>query len=130
MTVVMSDYHGHQQELTDPVDAVKRFDEQAGSIMPHGGSGQSIWFGTAEEPDVLRVDVDVDAGRAALRWLPDGSHAVELDPDRPITVLESPDLGLVTIPAGLARVSIATARTAIMQYVSTQQLPTGVQWTK
>ena len=81
---------------------------------------------TAEQPDVLRVDVD--AGRAALRWLPDGSYAVELDPDQPITVLQSPDLGPVTIPAHLARVSIATARRAIMHYVSTRQLPTGVRW--
>ncbi|SRR6266511_290126 len=130
MTVVMSDYHGHRQELADLVDAGKRFDEQAEAIMPHGGSGQAIWFGLSDEPEVLRVDIDIDTGRAALRWLPDGSHAVELQPDQPITVLESADWGPVTVPADLARVSIATARTAVMQYAATEQRPTSVQWMK
>jgi hypothetical protein len=30
--------------------------------------------------DELRLDTDFDAGRAAPRWLPDGTHAVELEP--------------------------------------------------
>ena len=125
----MRDYHGHGQELDGPAEAVRRFDEQADSIMSHGGSGQVIWFAPAGGPDALRIDVDVDVDRAALRWLADGSYAVELDPDMPLTVLESADGGLVTIPAELARVSVDTARRAVAEYVTTGQRPTCVEWT-
>ena len=90
MSVVMCDYHGHRTDLPDAVEAGRWFDEQAESILPHGGSGQVIWFGPADGPPQLRVDIDVDVDRAALRWLPDGAHAVELSPDRAITIVESP----------------------------------------
>ena len=129
MTYVMRDYHGHRQELDGPAEAVRQFDEQADAIMSHGGSGQVIWFAPAGGSDALRIDVDVDTGRAALRWLADGSQAVELDPDMPLRVLESTDGGLVTIPAELARVSVATARQAVAEYVTTGQRPTCVEWT-
>ncbi len=128
MTFVMCDYHGHVERLSDSNDAGALFDEQASSILPHGHCGQSIWFGPAEDPVVLRVDIDVDAGRAALRWLPDGAHAVELDPGDPISVLESADSGLVSIPASLVRVSAATARRVVIEYVATGTRPTGVRW--
>ena len=128
MTVVMSDYHGHTQDLTDGRDAGKLFAEQARLLLPHGGSGQAIWFGTPDNPEILRVDIDVDAGLAALRWLPDGSHAVELEPGPSITVLENPDWGPVTIPAELARVRAATAHAAVIEYATTGQRPTCVQW--
>jgi hypothetical protein len=112
----------------DAQDAAKLFEEQARLILPHGGSGQAIWFGTADNPEVLRVDIDVDAGRAALRWLPDGSHAVARELGQTITVLENPDWGPVTIPAELARVSAATAHTAVVEYVATGNRPTCVEW--
>lgn len=124
----MSDYHGHREELSGPADAGEWFDEQAWSIMGHGGSGQVILFGPQAGPVELRVDVDVEVGRAALRWIADETYAVELEPEGPITVLESADGGLVTVPAELARVSAATARRAVMEYVATGQRPTSVTW--
>lgn len=128
MTVVMmSDYHGHTQTLTTR-NAAKLFEEQARAILPNGRSGQAIWIGTADDPEVLRVDIDIDAGRAALRWLPDGSHAAELEPGQTITVLENPDWGPVTIPAELARASAATTVTAIAEYAATGIRPTCLQW--
>ena len=124
----MSDYHGHTQDLADADDAAKLFEEQARLILPHGGSGQAIWFGTTDNPEILRVDIDMDAGVAALRWLLDGRKAVELEPGQSITVLENPDQGPVTIPAELARVRAATARAAVIEYVTTGNPPTWVRW--
>ncbi|MGC4808719.1 Imm1 family immunity protein [Micromonospora sp. DT233] len=95
--------------------------------MPHGECGQSLTIGTAERA-VLRIDIDVDADRAALRWLPDGSYATELAPDTSIAVYESPDTGLCDIPADLARVNTATARHAVIEYVASGQRPTSVTW--
>ncbi|TDC66928.1 hypothetical protein E1258_01460 [Micromonospora sp. KC207] len=127
MTPLLRDYHGHPYDLTSPDEAGRRFDEQVTAIMPHGECGQTLTIGTANGP-VLRIDIDVDADRAALRWLPDGSYATDLDADRPITVYESPDTGLRDIPAGLARVNTATARNAVIEYVTSGQRPTIVAW--
>ncbi|MFI7434272.1 Imm1 family immunity protein [Micromonospora haikouensis] len=41
---------------------------------------------------------------------------------------ESPDTGLRDIPAGLARVDTATARHAVIEYVTSGQRPTSVAW--
>lgn len=128
MTAVLSDYHGHTFVLPDPQEAGKRFDWQAELIMPTGTPGQAIWIGTEDDWEILRVDIDVDEGRAALRWLPDGAHAVELPPDREISVLENPGRGPATIPAGLACVSPHTARAAVVEYVATGKRPTCVVW--
>ena len=128
MTLVMSDYHGHTQELANAQAAATLFQEQARMILPHGGSGQAIWFGTTENPEVLRVDIDVDADFAALRWMPDQSHAVELDTGHSITVLENPDWAPVTIPAELARVRATTAHAAVIEFATTGNRPTRVQW--
>lgn len=127
MTLLLRDYHGHAYELTSAEDAGCRFDEQVETIMPHGGCGQTLTIGTLDQP-VLRIDIDVDADRAALRWLPEGSYAADLDPDVPITVYESPDAGLQDIPAGLARVTAAAARTAVVEYVASGQRPANVHW--
>ncbi|MFJ8691253.1 hypothetical protein [Micromonospora wenchangensis] len=86
MTLLLRDYHGHTFELTDAEDAGRRFDEQVETIMPHGGGGQTLTIGTHDQP-ALRIDIDAD--RAAVRWLPDGSYAVDREPDTPITVYES-----------------------------------------
>ncbi|MEV0607157.1 Imm1 family immunity protein [Polymorphospora rubra] len=93
--------------------------------MPHGGCGQTLTIGPTDHP-TLRIDIDAD--RAAVRWLPDGSHAADLAPDTPITVYESPDAGLRDIPAALARVDAAAARRAVVEYVETGRRPTGVGW--
>lgn len=76
----------------------------------------------------MRLDLDFDAGRAALRWLPDGTHAVELEATEPIVVLESSDDDVVTISAALARVSVDLARRAVSEYVRTGQRPSLVEW--
>jgi hypothetical protein len=111
------------------VDATVRFlDERPMRIATHGRRAASYWFAPREAEDVLRLDIDYDAGRAALRWLPDGSHAVELAESEPIVVMESSDYDVVTIPAELARVSIETARRAVVEYVTTGERPTGVEW--
>jgi hypothetical protein len=71
MTFVMRDYHGHEEELRDPVEASEAFDDQASSIMPRGEPGQVLWFGPVDGPPAIRVDIDIDRGRAAMRC--DGS---------------------------------------------------------
>jgi hypothetical protein len=128
MTVVMRDYHGHQEELRDPAEAGECFDDQVSSIMPHGEPGQVLWFGPADGAPAIRVDIDIDRGRAAMRWIQDGTYAVDLDPGVPITVMESADGGLVTVPAGVARVRPETVRAAVIEYVTTGHRPTVVTW--
>jgi hypothetical protein len=127
MTLLLRDYHGHPYELSSPEGAGRRFDEQIETIMPHGGCGQTITIGPADQP-ALRIDIDVDADRAAVRWLPDGSYAADLAPDTPITVYESPDTGLRDIPADLARLNTAATREAVIEYVATGRRPAGVAW--
>src|SRR5690242_6204465 len=105
MTAVLSDYHGHTTPLVDAEQAAKAFDEQAEAIMPTGTAGQTLWVGSQADRKVLRIDIDIDHGRAALRWLPDGTHAVELPVGDPVTVLERIGRPPVTVPAEVARVS-------------------------
>lgn len=95
VTLLLRDYHGHAFELADAdadadtEDAGRRFDEQVETIMPHGGCGQTLTIGTRDQPD-LRVDIDIDADRAAVRWLPDGSYAADREPDTPCTSHRTP----------------------------------------
>lgn len=118
-----------REELTDPEAAGAFIDKQALRIAPHGGRANAYWFAPAEgEVDVLRLDLDYDTGRAALRWLPDGSHAVELPVTGPIVVLESSDYDVVTIPAELARLGVDTARRAVVEYVATGRRPSHLVW--
>src|SRR5438874_8662857 len=128
MTAVMRDCFGHIERLPNPEEAAKSFDWQSEQIMPSGRSGQAIWIGTEEDTDILRVDVDVDEGRAALCWLADGSHAVELEPGPDIETYESQDGEIAHIPGLLARVSPATARAAAAEFVATGKRPTCVTW--
>jgi hypothetical protein len=117
-----------EEELPDATAAGEFVDRQAFRIAPHGGRANAYWFAPAGADDELRLDLDFDAGRAALRWLPNGTHAVELDATEPIVVLESSDYDVVTVPAALARVSVDTARRAVSEYVRTGQRPTFVEW--
>jgi hypothetical protein len=110
-------------------DADGKFLDEAATLMfPQGGRAASYWFAPEGGEDVLRADVDFDAGRAALRWLPDGSHVVELAESGAFVVLESSDSPLVTIPATLARVSPETVRRAVLEYIATGDRPTCVTW--
>jgi hypothetical protein len=58
--------------------AVKFLGGRPSRIATHGKHAGSYWFGPSGADDALRLDVDYDAGRAALCWLPDSSHAIEL----------------------------------------------------
>jgi Immunity protein Imm1 len=108
--------------------AVKFLGERPLRIATHGKRAASYWFAPTGADDVLRLDIDYDAERAALRWLPDGSHAIEVPEGESIVVMESSDCDVVTIPAELARVSVQTAHRAVVEYVSTGQRPRCVEW--
>jgi hypothetical protein len=129
VTFVMIDYHGHSQELRDLDEAAEWFDEQAGSILATGGSGQAIWYGPTNAPAQLRVDIDIDVDRAALTWLPDGSSAQQLPAAEPILVLASADGQQDVIDAEHARVDVATARAAVLEYVTAGARPSSITWT-
>ena len=117
-----------KEELTD-LNAVREFfNERSEAFAPHGGRANAYWFAPVGAADVLRLDIDYDSGRAALRWLPDETHAAEFDPVGPIAVMESSDYDVVTIPAELARVSVETAQRAVAEYIATGKQPTGVDW--
>lgn len=116
------------ETLPDAESVAEFFTDREQSIAPHGGRANAYWFAPDGAADVLRADLDFDTGRAALRWLPDGSHAVDLPEAGPIVVLESSDYNVVTIPAELARVSVDTARRAVVEYVTTGRKPTSVTW--
>jgi Immunity protein Imm1 len=116
------------EKLAD-TSAVTAFLEQASTMYAvHGQRALTFWFAPADADNALRMDIDYDNDRAALRWLPDGTHAVELDVIGPIVVMESSDYDVVTIPAELARVSVDTAHRAVIEYVTTGQKPTCVRW--
>jgi hypothetical protein len=122
-------YDQCEDELADGTAVDEFFAERSTAWAPHGGRANTYWFAPAGvDEDVLRLDIDYDNGRAALRWLADWSFAVELDVIGPIVVLESSDYDVVTIPAELARVSVDTAHRAVVEYVSTGQKPTCVRW--
>jgi hypothetical protein len=111
-------------------DAVEKFfDQQSMLIATHGRRAAAYWFApTDTDDDMLRVDLDFDTARAALRWLPSNTHGVELEPTEPIVVMESSDCPVVTIPAELARVSVDTAKRAVIEYVTTGGRPTCLSW--
>ena len=116
------------EAIPDATEAAAFFNDQSTLIFPHGGRAAAYWFAPAGAEDVVRLDIDYDNGRAALRWLPDATYAVESDVIGPIVVLESSDCDVVTIPAELARVSVDTAHQAVIEYISTDQKPTCVRW--
>ncbi|MGI5213841.1 hypothetical protein [Plantactinospora sp. CA-290183] len=117
-----------QTYLFSGEEADEWFDEQVAAIQADGGVGRTLRIGPLDAPE-MRVDIDIVAGRAALWWLPDGTYAVKLPPGRPIVVVRHADSGLVTIPPGLARVSVPTARAAVVAYADTGRKPSGLTWT-
>src|SRR5437762_6976660 len=116
MTYVMTGHLAYTEALpADPARVGEVFDDVVSEILPHGGSGQSLWFGPEGADEDLRVDIDVDVDRAALTWLADDTIGIELEPGRPIIVMWSIDAPKVTVPGTLARVSIDTARRAVIE---------------
>jgi hypothetical protein len=100
VTIVMTNIAFQQHHLSGPAEAGEVFDEAIGRPGPAGGYGQSLYYGPIghwgpfderpEEADDVRVDIDVDEGRAAVTWLADDSYAVELPPQGPLTVAVHP----------------------------------------
>ena len=139
MTLVMTNIAAQQEPLSDPAEAGELFDEEIERPNADARYGQSLYFGPVgakglhkerlREEDELRVDIDVEAGRAAVNWLADGSYAVELPPEGPLTVWYSADAAPAVVPAEKARVSVATARRLVQEYVATGARPSSVEWT-
>ena len=106
MTIVMANIGAQHDPLAGPAEAGDLFDETITRPGPAGTCGQSIYFGPAGADGLmddrgykeggLRVDIDVEAGRAAVNWMADGSYAVELPPSGPLTVWWSLDAGSST----------------------------------
>jgi Immunity protein Imm1 len=128
MTYVMTDAHRYTETISDADEAATVFDDNVFSIMPFGGAGRSLWFAPSGGEDQLRVDIDFEADRAKVTWLPDNAYGVELAPGEPITVMWYIDADVITIPGEQARVSTATAQRAVVEYVETGQRPTCVSW--
>ncbi|MDG4830461.1 hypothetical protein O7627_14255 [Solwaraspora sp. WMMD1047] len=121
-------YYMHEELRADAGAVVELFARRERRIAPHGRRANTYWFAPLGGEDVLRADVDFDAGRAALRWLADGTFAADLEVGGAIVVLESSDVPPVTIPGGLARVSIDGVRRAVIGLVETGQRPVVVEW--
>jgi hypothetical protein len=136
--LVMTNISAQQEPLSDPAEAGELFDEESERPNADARYGQSLYYGPVgalglhkerrREEDDLRVDVDVEAGRAAVNWLADGSYAVELPPDGPLTVWYSADAAPIVVPAEKARVSIATARRLVREYVASGTRPSSIEW--
>ncbi|MEU8125277.1 hypothetical protein AB0C21_41760 [Spirillospora sp. NPDC049024] len=143
MAFLLIDHLVSVHEPAGPEEAVGLFDEIVREILPTGRSGQALWIrprGEGEDisprtfshrydgnGEGLRVEIDVDADRAALTWLPDDSIAVELPPGDPLRIMWSLDAPLITVPGGRARTSAATARRAVLEYLTTGRRPrTGI----
>ncbi|WP_141576464.1 hypothetical protein [Actinomadura sp. WMMA1423] len=146
MTFLLIDHLVRVYEPSGPEETGELFDEIVREILPTGHSGQALWIrprGEGEDVSArtfsnrydgngegLRVEIDVDAGRAALTWLPDDSIAVELPPGDPLRIMWSIDAPVITVPGGRARTSAATARRAVLEYLASGRRPrTGIVWT-
>jgi hypothetical protein len=127
MRYVLTDINRATAILSDPEEAVAEF--TSGVFTYVGGAGQTVTFAPEGGADELRIDIDTEADRAAVIWLPDGSYGVELPPNKPITVYWYIDAVPVDVPAEYARVSTATATNVVRQYVATGERPTCVTWT-
>jgi hypothetical protein len=121
-------------EITDPAEAQEALEEAWSRYYPHGGRGIVIRFGdtdAGEKAARLRVDIDINEGRAALHWLPDGTYAIEPDVPahpRPLVVGDSPYEPAVTVPGGCARVTPGAALRAVVQFAETGHQPAGLIW--
>jgi hypothetical protein len=124
----MTDINASEQTIAGAAKAGELFDYSIQRAAPFGGFGQSFWFGPVGSDDELRVDIDMEVGRASVTWLPDGRYAVELPADQPLTVQWTVDDAPVEIPAELVRVSTATARRLVTDYVASGNRPAAIDW--
>jgi hypothetical protein len=122
----------NQEPLATAEETAAFIDEQLKMVNPHGTHSVTLWLGPegAKRRDMpLRLDIDPEAGAAAVRWIPDGLVAVEPEVEpRDLSVCESSDKPLVTIPANVARTSIETARQIAIDYVTTDAMPSRIVW--
>lgn len=121
-------YDMAEEVLGDEGAVTAFFIRRAQRVAPHGRRANAYWFAPEGGQDMLRVDMDYDAGRAAVRWLPDGTHVVELEPADPLLVLESSDYPPVEISRELARVSTDTACQLAAAFVRTGDRPAAFAW--
>lgn len=138
MTLVMTNIAAQQEPIAGPAEAGDLFDEEIERPNADARYGQSLYYGPVgaqglhkerlPEEDDLRVDIDVEANRAAVTWLADGSYAVELPPEGPLTVWHSTDAAPAAVPAEKARVSVATARRLVLEYAATGKRPSSIEW--
>lgn len=120
-----------EEVVSEPDEAWLFMIEFMGMIFPHGRRAFSLFAGPAETDSAMRIDMDADLGRAAITWLPDGSHGAEHDVPAShvaLNVYESPDTGSVAVPAELGRVTPGQALAALGEYVVTGARPTGLEW--
>lgn len=123
-----------QQDVTDPADVEEAIEEAWSRVYPHGGRGICIRLGPTaggEQAAPLRIDIDILEGRAAVRWTPDGSHAVDpgLPPHpRPLTIAGSPYDPPDSVSGELARVTPGAALGVAAEYVTTGERTAELDW--
>ncbi|MEV0648068.1 hypothetical protein AB0I28_22655 [Phytomonospora sp. NPDC050363] len=94
-----------------PAEVEQWFADHLRMFNPHGTRGTTVRLGPddADLADLpLRIDIDPDTDRAAVRWLPDDHVAVDLPPlATPLLVCEWTDEETLTeVPGALARVDV------------------------
>jgi hypothetical protein len=123
------------ETVDSPDDAEGLVYEILTRVFPHGGHGFTSWWGptlaSQREDCRLRVDLDMESGRAAVHWLPTGQTAFEpgvAAHHSPLTVTECTDYAPIKIPAERALVTPGVAIRAVRQYVETGGQPTILFW--
>ncbi|MEV4704501.1 Imm1 family immunity protein [Actinoplanes sp. NPDC049316] len=126
----------HTETVDSPDDAEALVYDTLSRVFPHGGHGFTSWWGplpTDQRDDSpLRVDLDVESGRAAVQWLPTKQTAVEpgvTAHHSPLLVTECTDYPPIQVPADRALVTPGAAIRAIREYIETGQQPTNLSWT-
>ncbi|MFI5492514.1 Imm1 family immunity protein [Actinoplanes sp. NPDC051859] len=126
----------HTETIDSLEDAEALIYDVLTRVFSYGGHGFTSWWGPRScdgpEGSHLRVDLDVESGRAAAHWLPTKEIAVEQGVTAhhsPLTVTESTDDPPIQISAGRALVTPGAAIRAIREYVKTGQRPTNLSWT-
>lgn len=119
------------EQITTAGEAQQLLDDFAGMEFYHGRHAFTLFAGRPDADPQLRLDVDADAGRAAVTWLPGGSSGVQPGvnaPEDDLVVCESSDRDPVVVPKGRARVTLRVARQALGEYVSTGHRPGALNW--
>ena len=121
-------------EFTDPAEAQQALEEAWSRYYPHGGRGVAVGFGrtvAGEMAAPLMVDADIDEGRARLRWVQTCCYAQEPGipaHPRPLLVEQSPYQQPVSVPGAEALVTPGAALRAVVEFTTTGQRPTFLEW--